>query len=198
MLLINRKLIRLALPSAGWILARVAVKLLLIVSIMLIYRSISGVQGQLYEGSLTIRELKTALLTMSLVAVLRFLGNLIDGELGYQCASRTRLKLRSRVYQKLLELEVGYSEITGTSNVDSENEEDIWDCIHSLDGQKTVIIITHRLSTIRRADQICVIEHGSITESGSYDELGRGHGLFARLLTEQAELERFGVGGITA
>lgn len=116
MLLINRKLIRLALPSAGWILARVAVKLLLILSIMQIYRHISGVQGMLYEGSLTMQDLRTALITMAAVAALRFLGNLIDGELGYQCASRTRLKLRSRIYQKLLELEVGYSEIAGTSN----------------------------------------------------------------------------------
>ena len=116
MLLINRKLIRLSLPYAGWILSRVAVKLLLIVSIMQIYRSISGVQGMLYEGSLTIWDLKNALLTMTLVAVLRFLANLLDGELGYQCASRTRLKLRSQIYAKLLELEVGYSEIAGTSN----------------------------------------------------------------------------------
>ena len=116
MLLINRKLIRLSLPYAGWILSRVAVKLLLIVSIMQIYRSISGVQGMLYEGSLTIWDLKNALLSMTLVAVLRFLANLLDGELGYQCAFRTRLKLRSQIYAKLLELEVGYSEIAGTSN----------------------------------------------------------------------------------
>lgn len=116
MLLINRKLIRLSLPYAGWILSRVAVKLLLILSIMQIYRSISGVQGLLYEGNLTLWDLKNALLTMALVALLRFLANLLDGELGFQCASRTRLKLRSQIYAKLLELEVGYSEIAGTSN----------------------------------------------------------------------------------
>ena len=116
MLLINRKLIRLSLPYTGWILSRVAVKLLLILSIMQIYRSISGVQGMLYEGNLTLWDLKNALLTMALVALLRFLANLLDGELGFQCASRTRLKLRSQIYAKLLELEVGYSEIAGTSN----------------------------------------------------------------------------------
>lgn len=116
MLLINRKLIRLSKMSAGWIWAKVAVKLFMIVCIMMVYRLIAGVQGELYAGTLTIHSLQRALLLMVIVAVIRLLGNLADGELSYRCSASTRLTLRRRLYQKMLDLGVGYSIVAGTSN----------------------------------------------------------------------------------
>lgn len=116
MLLINRKMIRLARSSAGWIIAKVVLKLLVIISVMGVHRLISGVQGQLYSGTLTVEELKSSVVMMLAVIAVRFIGNLLDGELSYLCASKTRLTLRRRIYEKMLELEVGYSIVAGTSS----------------------------------------------------------------------------------
>ncbi|HEY3544172.1 MAG TPA: ABC transporter ATP-binding protein, partial [Gaiellaceae bacterium] len=46
---------------------------------------------------------------------------------------------------------------------------------------RTSIIIAHRLSTVRRADQILVVEHGRVVQSGSYDQLLAQPGTFRRL-----------------
>ena len=58
-----------------------------------------------------------------------------------------------------------------TSSVDAESEEDIWNCIHDISKEKTLLIISHRLSTIRNADRIYVLDHGSVVESGKHAEL---------------------------
>jgi ABC-type multidrug transport system fused ATPase/permease subunit len=49
----------------------------------------------------------------------------------------------------------------------------------------TRIVVAHRLSTIRRADRIYVVDHGGVVEEGSFDELVRRGGLFARLAARQ-------------
>jgi ATP-binding cassette, subfamily C, bacterial len=69
-----------------------------------------------------------------------------------------------------------------TSNLDSESEARIQAAIERLHGQMTIVIITHRLSTVRRADTICVIEQGELVESGTWEQLysnqqGRFHAL---------------------
>jgi ATP-binding cassette subfamily C protein len=58
-----------------------------------------------------------------------------------------------------------------TSSLDSENEERIFRAIQRLHGAMTIVIITHRLSTIRGADVIHVLDAGRLTASGSWDEL---------------------------
>ena len=58
-----------------------------------------------------------------------------------------------------------------TSSLDSENEEKIFRAIQKLHGAMTIVIITHRLSTIRGADVIHVLDHGILVDSGSWDEL---------------------------
>ena len=68
-----------------------------------------------------------------------------------------------------------------TSSVDMETEQQIQQAIENLAGSRTVIVIAHRLSTIRSADQILVLDKGSIIERGSYDALIAGGGAFARL-----------------
>jgi ATP-binding cassette subfamily C protein len=74
-----------------------------------------------------------------------------------------------------------------TSALDSENEAAIQAAIDRLHARVTIVIITHRLSTIRRADVIHVLEHGAIVESGTWDDLvARPAGRFRRLYDAQA------------
>ena len=68
-----------------------------------------------------------------------------------------------------------------TSSVDMETELQIQRAIENLAGSRTVIVIAHRLSTVVRADQILVLDKGSIIERGSFDEIMAQDGVFARL-----------------
>jgi ATP-binding cassette subfamily B protein len=55
---------------------------------------------------------------------------------------------------------------------------------------RTTFVIAHRLSTVRNADLVVMLEHGRIVESGRFDELTKRGGAFARLVaTQQAGLE---------
>ncbi len=74
-----------------------------------------------------------------------------------------------------------------TSAVDNETEELIRRSIENLHGKKTLIVIAHRLSTIRNADNIVAIENGSVSQTGSHDELIRVDGLYRRLCNAQKD-----------
>lgn len=65
-----------------------------------------------------------------------------------------------------------------TSNIDSQTEQKIQDSIASIRGDKTVISIAHRISTIKDADCIYVLEKGKLIESGSYQSLIQQKGVF--------------------
>lgn len=68
-----------------------------------------------------------------------------------------------------------------TASVDVETERQIQQAIAGIAGKRTIIAIAHRLSTIRNANQILVIENGSIAESGTHDELVAKGGVYARM-----------------
>ena len=76
-----------------------------------------------------------------------------------------------------------------TSAVDPESEKVIWQCIEKLSKKRTLIIISHRLSTIRNADQIIVLQSGVVEEVGNHEQLMKNHGLYRTLVEEQNELE---------
>jgi ATP-binding cassette subfamily C protein len=76
-----------------------------------------------------------------------------------------------------------------TSSVDVESERDIWACIAELARTRTLFIISHRLSTIRDADRIYVLQGGGIAESGTHEELFKHGGVYYNLVQEQTVLE---------
>lgn len=68
-----------------------------------------------------------------------------------------------------------------TSALDNESERYIQDALNELAHTITIVVIAHRLSTVRRADMIYVMEDGQIIENGTYDELMGADGRFAKL-----------------
>ena len=79
-----------------------------------------------------------------------------------------------------------------TSNIDVESENDIMREIHGLAGQKTVILISHRLANVTASDNIYVMDAGNVAESGSHEELLAGDGIYAKLWNTQQSLENYG------
>lgn len=68
-----------------------------------------------------------------------------------------------------------------TSSIDTETEQLIQDAIGRLMQDRTSVVIAHRLSTTRNADQILVLHHGEVREQGRHEELIRLDGIYARL-----------------
>ncbi|PIW26390.1 MAG: hypothetical protein COW30_15065 [Rhodospirillales bacterium CG15_BIG_FIL_POST_REV_8_21_14_020_66_15] len=72
-----------------------------------------------------------------------------------------------------------------TSALDTKSEQLIQSAIETIVGTTTFLVIAHRLSTIKRADNIAVMERGRIVEQGTFDQLMRRDGAFARLVEMQ-------------
>lgn len=66
-----------------------------------------------------------------------------------------------------------------TANVDPENEAELQAAIEALTGGKTIIMIAHRLKTVRHANQILVVDHGRIVQHGTHDQLIQQKGIYA-------------------
>lgn len=78
-----------------------------------------------------------------------------------------------------------------TSNIDAESERAIVEVIDALADDKTVIMISHRLSSIREADRIYALEGGHAVESGVHEDLLASGGAYALLWGEQSRLEAY-------
>ena len=78
-----------------------------------------------------------------------------------------------------------------TSNIDAESEEMIMEVIHEMAKEKTVLLISHRLSNVIGSDCIYFLKDGRITESGTHKELLMKEGAYANLYENQRKLESF-------
>ena len=74
-----------------------------------------------------------------------------------------------------------------TANVDPENEKELMEAVSELTCDKTVIMIAHRLKTVRNADCIFVVDHGGIVQQGTHDELVATDGLYRRFVVEREQ-----------
>ena len=70
-----------------------------------------------------------------------------------------------------------------TANVDPENEKELTQAIENLTKEKTIIMIAHRLKTVRHADQIIVIDKGKIVQQGKHDELMEQDGIYKKFVS---------------
>ena len=74
-----------------------------------------------------------------------------------------------------------------TANVDPENESKLQEAIAELTRDKTIIMIAHRLNTVRNADQIIVLDNGEIVQRGTHDELMGQEGIYADFVNIRRE-----------
>lgn len=87
-----------------------------------------------------------------------------------------------------------------TSNIDVESENDIMALIRELaeTGEKTILLISHRLANVVSADRIYVMDAGNVTEQGTQEDLLSQNGTYAKLWNAQQSLENYGKGGVQA
>ena len=77
-----------------------------------------------------------------------------------------------------------------TSHLDALSESEVRGALDKLKEDRTTIIIAHRLSTIRNADNIIVLDGGSISESGNHEQLLKKNGLYSQLIYKQMNFPR--------
>ena len=75
-----------------------------------------------------------------------------------------------------------------TNSLDANNERTIMERLERLFEEKTVVVVAHRLSTVRNADKIIVLDHGRIVEQGTHDALTAKRGYYYELVKNQLEL----------
>ena len=103
---------------------------------------------------------------------------------GVSQGQRQRLLIARAIYKepKYLFLD------EATNALDANNERVILNNLNQFFENRTVVVVAHRLSTVRNADQIIVLEQGEVTEVGSHDELTRQRGRYYELVKNQLEL----------
>jgi ATP-binding cassette subfamily B protein len=73
-----------------------------------------------------------------------------------------------------------------TANLDARAEHDVYQRLRELAAGRTVVLITHRMASVRDADRIFVLDHGALVEEGDHESLLAMDGIYANLFTLQA------------
>ena len=81
-----------------------------------------------------------------------------------------------------------------TASIDPENEQLIQQALTELTREKTVVVIAHRLATIEHADQILVVEDGTVVQRGTHEELLAQEGVYRLFVEARAEAEGWKIG----
>ena len=81
-----------------------------------------------------------------------------------------------------------------TASIDPENEQLIQQALTELTREKTVVVIAYRLATIEHADQILVVEDGTVVQRGTHEELLAQEGVYRRFVEARAEAEGWKIG----
>jgi ATP-binding cassette subfamily B protein len=81
-----------------------------------------------------------------------------------------------------------------TASIDPENERLIQDALNALVAEKTLVVIAHRLSTVRSADNIICLENGRVIQQGTHDDLISQDGLYRRFWAERARARDWKLG----
>jgi multidrug ABC transporter, ATPase/permease protein len=81
-----------------------------------------------------------------------------------------------------------------TASIDPENEQLIQQALTELTREKTVVVIAHRLAIIEHADQILVVEDGTVVQRGTHEELLAQEGVYRRFVEARAEAEGWKIG----
>ena len=84
-----------------------------------------------------------------------------------------------------------------TASVDPENEQELQQAISELTKNKTLLMIAHRLNTVREADQILVLDDGQIVQKGKHLELMHQEGLYRRFVEIRENAIGWELGGRT-
>ena len=82
-----------------------------------------------------------------------------------------------------------------TANVDPENEDRLQAAIEALMKDKTIIMIAHRLKTVRKADSILVLDGGHIVQRGTHSELVKQEGIYSRFIRQREQAENWHIEG---
>jgi len=72
--------------------------------------------------------------------------------------------------------------------LDTKNEREIMEHLEKFYREKTVVVVAHRLSTVRNADNIVVLEKGKVAEQGTHQELTEKRGIYYELVRNQLEV----------
>ena len=104
---------------------------------------------------------------------------------GLSSGQRQRLLIARAVYKDARYLVLDEA----TNSLDANNEREIMDRLNEVFKNKTVIIAAHRLSTVKKADVIVVMDHGSVVERGRHEDLIKLRGYYYELVKNQLELD---------
>lgn len=135
-------------------------------------------------------KLKEALSEAGLGSFLKTLPKGLDSDMGNAGAALSGGQRQKMGIARALLSEAQYMIFDeATSSVDPQSEREIWETIGRLSKTRTLIIISHRMSTIQNANCIYVLEKGVVAQRGSHAELMQQGGLYRELVTRQQAME---------